>query len=126
MSYILPHGPCCPCLAAWTLYSQALLRPCLVTYALPPAPANTERKRGKDCGGRRGFALCLHPCLLFRFFLLKTFYFYIIHLYYLFFIKKWKSRQKHSKPLCRNGFRVSTFLLPRPLFVDEATLAATP
>ena len=103
--HALPHGPCIP-------------RPCcahtLLPMPCPHAPANTNGKRGKDCGGRHGFALCLHPCLLFRFFLHKSFYFYII-IYIIYFCeKKRKSRQKHREPLCRNGFRASTsfFLVP--------------
>ena len=64
----------------------------------------------------------LYVCIPVHFsaFFLKNFLLIPLYLFYLFFIKKWKSRQKHCKPLCRNDFRVSTFLLPRHLFVGRS------
>lgn len=52
--------------------------------------------------------------------------FYLCYYIYLFFTKKKKkSRQKHRKPLCRNGFQMFTFSFSVHFLQTKATLAST-
>ena len=107
----LPHGPCIPRLCC---VHALLLMPCR-----PHAPLI---QKASEAETKAIGMVSLYVCIPVHFsaFFLKNFLLIPLYLFYLFFIKKWKSRQKHCKPLCRNDFRVSTFLLPRHLFVGRS------
>lgn len=70
----------------------------------------------------------LHPATwalsTFPLFLRKNFLL-ILYIFIYFLKKKKKSRQKHHKPLCRNGFQMFTFSFSVHFLQTKATLAST-
>ena len=97
--YILPHGPCIP-------------RPCrphLAAKPCPTMPLLIQKETRHELSQQVWFRAMSALLSAFTLFFSKNILFILVIFLYFFFIKKWKSRQKHRKPLCRNGFRVSTF-----------------
>ena len=97
----------------------------------PPCPPLVQEIRG---GGRLSCSLPCEPCIpqpcdmgpdCFSTFSRKNFLLILLYLFYLFFEKKKKSRQKHRKPLCRNGFQMFTFSFSVHFLQTNATLAST-
>ena len=86
----------------------------------PPLPPTSTGDKGRR-------KVVLQPChmgpVCFSTFSRKNF---LLMLLYLFFTKKKKkSRQKHRKPLCRNGFQMFTFSFSVHFLQTKATLAST-
>ena len=87
----------------------------------PPYPPPTSTG---DKGGDGHFASCHMGLVYFSTFFTQKLFTYTIYIY-LFFEKKKKSRQKHHKPLCRNGFQMFTFSFSVHFLQTKATLAST-
>lgn len=113
--YILPHGPCIP-------------RPCrphLAAKPCPTMPLLIQKEARHELRRQAWFRAMSAPLSTFTLFSSKNILFILVIFLYLFFIKKWKSRQKHRKPLCRNGFQVSTFCFLVPFLWTGAPLHPT-
>ena len=86
----------------------------------PPCPPLVQEIRGGD----GHFAFCRMGPVYFSAFFRKNFLLMLLYLF-IFYEKKKKSRQKHRKPLCRNGFQMFAFSFSVHFLQTKATLAST-
>ena len=112
---VLPHGPCIP-------------RPCrphLAAKPCPTMPLLIQKETRHELSQQAWFRAMSASLSAFTLFSSKNILFILVIFLYFFFIKKWKSRQKHRKPLCCNCFQVSTFCFLVPFLWTGAPLHPT-